>query len=54
MIALDTSIFVDSIIPFNRARHGLTSEILSTISRRGLKIHEPKVLMVELSGILVR
>lgn len=27
MIVLDTSIFVEYIIPFNRARHILTSEI---------------------------
>ena len=54
MIVLDTSIFIDAIIPFNMERHSIASKLLSIVSEQGLNIYEPQILTIELSGVLVR
>ncbi|RLF02119.1 MAG: PIN domain-containing protein [Thermoprotei archaeon] len=54
MIVLDTSVFVDAIIPFRKDRHELASGVIDLISEKGLELYEPKLLIVELSGILIR
>jgi len=54
MIVLDTSVFVDAIIPFRKDRHELASGVVALISEKGLELYEPKLLIVELSGILIR
>jgi len=54
MIVLDTSVFVDAIIPFKKDRYELANNIIDVISRRGLSLYEPKLLVIELSGVLVR
>ena len=37
MIVLDTSVFVDAIIPFKKGRHELASDVIDVISRGGVK-----------------
>lgn len=54
MIVLDTSVFVDAIIPFDVKRHDLALNLIDLISRRGLEVYEPQLLEVELSAVLVR
>jgi len=54
MIVLDTSIFIDAIIPFDEMRHIRASHLLDIISERGLDIYEPCLLEIELSGVLAR
>jgi len=54
MIVLDTSVFVDAIIPFHHERHQKSINILGAISGRDLEVFEPRLLIVELSAVLVR
>ena len=54
MIVLGTSVLVDAIIPFDAKRHALASKLTGTISERGLKVYEPPLLAIELSGVLAR
>jgi len=54
MIVLDTSVFVDAIIPFRKDRHEPASGVIDLISEKGLELYESKLLIVELSGILIR
>jgi len=46
MIVLDTSIFVDSLIPFDKVRHKLCVSLVNLISERGFNVYEPKLLAV--------
>ena len=41
MIVLDTSVFVDAIIPFRKDRHELASGVVDLISEKGLELYEP-------------
>ena len=54
MIVLDTSAFVDAIIPFDRERHRKSTTVLDVISKKELEVFEPKLLVVELSAVLAR
>ena len=50
MIVLDTSVFVDALIPKVKAGHELAMDVLSVVDARGLAVLEPKVFLVELAG----
>ncbi len=54
MIVLDTSVFVDAIIPFDRERHRKSTTVLDVISKKELEVFEPRLLVVELSAVLAR
>ena len=54
MIVVDTSVFVDAIIPFIRGRHHKSTTVLDVISEKELEVFEPKLLVVELSAVLAR
>ena len=54
MIVFDTSMFVDAIIPFDCKRHRMSATVLDAVSKRGLEVFEPKLLVVELSAALAR
>ncbi len=54
MIVVDTSVFVDAIIPFRRERHELSLKLFDTLSSRNVPIVAPLLLVVELSGVLAR
>ena len=54
MIVFDTSVFVDAIIPFDCERHRMSATVLDVVSKRGLEVFEPKLLVVELSAVLSR
>jgi len=54
MIVLDTSIFVDAIIPFDHERHRKSITVLEVVSKKELEIFEPRLLIVGLSAVLAR
>ena len=54
MIVLDTSVFVDAVIPFEKGGCELANNVIGIISGRGLSLYGPRLLAVELSGVLVR
>ena len=54
MIVLDTSVFVDSIIPFNHERHRKSITLLEVVSKKELEVFEPKLIVIELSAVLAR
>ena len=54
MIVLDTSVFVDAIIPFDCERYRKSTTVLDVISKKELEVFEPKLLVVELSAVLAR
>ncbi|MCS7365447.1 MAG: type II toxin-antitoxin system VapC family toxin [archaeon GB-1867-035] len=54
MIIIDTSTFIDAIIPFKKDRHKISLNLLNKISQLNLIIYEPKIFIIELSGVLTR
>ena len=54
MLVLDTSVFVDAIIPKVAERHNKAFGLIRIASKHNLALYEPKVLMIELAGVLSR
>ncbi len=54
MIVLNTPVLVDAIIPFDHERHNESINVLEVISKKELKVFEPRLLIAELSAVLTR
>ena len=53
-LVIDTSVFIDSIIPKVQGRHEKSKELIKLASSYGLEIFAPKIFVVELAGVLTR
>jgi len=54
MIVIDTSVIVDSLLPKLEIRNKTAKEFLKSVQNLGIKVYEPKVLKIELVGVLSR
>ncbi|RLI13703.1 PIN domain-containing protein [Candidatus Bathyarchaeota archaeon] len=54
MIVLDTSVFIDALVPRSGKRHAHALSLMKIISERELAVYGPKILLVELACVLSR
>ena len=54
MIVLDTTVFIDALIPFTKDRHEKAISIINEVDKRSLILYEPKLFLIELAGVLSR
>ncbi len=54
MIVLDTSVYVDAIVPFDEERSRRSKSVVRRVSERNLPVFAPRLLLVELAGVLAR
>ena len=54
MIVLDASVIIDTLLPKMRDRYKKSSELLETVSKRGIAVHAPMILKIELASVLSR
>ena len=53
-LTVDTSVYVDSIIPKNEKRHKEAKKVLKLALELNTDIFEPRIFIVELAGVLSR
>jgi len=53
-LTIDSSIYIDSIVPKSEERHIRAKEIIKLASETGIDVFEPRIFIVELVGVLSR
>lgn len=53
-LTIDSSIYIDSIVPKSEERHIRAKEIIKLASESGIDVFEPRIFIVELVGVLSR
>ena len=53
-LTIDSSVYVDSIVPKSKERHARAKEIIKLVSESGIDVFEPRIFIVELVGVLSR
>ncbi len=53
-LTIDSSVYIDSIVPKSRERHVRAKEVIKLVSESGIDVFEPRIFIVELVGVLSR
>ena len=53
-LTIDSSVYIDSIVPKSEERHIRAKEIIKLASESGIDVFEPRIFIIELVGVLSR